>query len=510
MSFKRMTPITTVAVSLVAISFCLVAPAGAEVCVQDHGPAATLLLPYFEVNLDDAAGRTTIMSINNSEAEDVQARVVLWTDTGYPTLYFDLFMTGFDVEQVNLRDIFEGRIPSASPAEEAVGCPADPSNAFVTSSLPRIHTGSPSPFLEGRCAALNHGDNVARGYVTVDVVDGCEPLRPTDEGYFGAEGLATYRNALWGDFILFDPETQNAAGGNLVSLEADPDAFREGTSTFYGSYVKGTGIDGREPLPTQWSTSFAQGGGQQIVSSSVIWRETDPAPEVFDCGDTPSWHPLGEGEIVNFDQEGNAIYWSTDVVFIQPPEPLAPAATQRVSRGRAFDFGWEILDLNTSPSERRQSYVMELMESKGRYSVLRAGMPQDEACSLGGCGVGESAPVGELCIELQPSTESGTVTAVARVRPAGCFSSGCTVHHRTACQVRQIGDRTFDVGTSFCLRNYDAEACLADCEGGGSAACDFPALAMDGGEYTIRSGDLELTIGPTSNIDAPICIGSRF
>ena len=54
----------------------LAAPAFAVIGTVDDVPAATLLLPYFEVDLDDPAGVTTLMSINNASATAVLAHVV--------------------------------------------------------------------------------------------------------------------------------------------------------------------------------------------------------------------------------------------------------------------------------------------------------------------------------------------------------------------------------------------------------------------------------------------------
>ncbi len=41
-------------------------PAAAKTCALDVVPAATLLLPYFEVDLRSPSGRTTLMAINNA------------------------------------------------------------------------------------------------------------------------------------------------------------------------------------------------------------------------------------------------------------------------------------------------------------------------------------------------------------------------------------------------------------------------------------------------------------
>ena len=53
----------------------LAAPAFAVIGTVDDVPAATLLLPYFEVDLDDPNGVTTLMSINNASATAVLAHV---------------------------------------------------------------------------------------------------------------------------------------------------------------------------------------------------------------------------------------------------------------------------------------------------------------------------------------------------------------------------------------------------------------------------------------------------
>ncbi len=55
-------------------------------CRVDDQPAASLLIPFFEVDLEDPRGKTTLFSVNNGGAKPALARVVLWTDWGVPTL----------------------------------------------------------------------------------------------------------------------------------------------------------------------------------------------------------------------------------------------------------------------------------------------------------------------------------------------------------------------------------------------------------------------------------------
>src|SRR3954451_22946129 len=80
----------------------------AVICTIDDVPAATLLLPYFEVDLTGGqagSGVTTLFSINNASATAVLAHVVVWSDLSVPVLDFNVYLTGYDVQSVNMRDI---------------------------------------------------------------------------------------------------------------------------------------------------------------------------------------------------------------------------------------------------------------------------------------------------------------------------------------------------------------------------------------------------------------------
>src|SRR3954451_4946983 len=56
-------------------------------------PAATLLLPYFEVDLDPAGtGQTTIFTVTNFFYRPQVAHVTLWTDHGYPVMALNLYL----------------------------------------------------------------------------------------------------------------------------------------------------------------------------------------------------------------------------------------------------------------------------------------------------------------------------------------------------------------------------------------------------------------------------------
>src|SRR5438270_4274020 len=71
-------------------------------------PAATLLLPYFEVDFKSpqTTARTTLFTIVNTSDLPQIAHVVFWTDWAFPALDFNIFLTGYDVQGINLYDIF--------------------------------------------------------------------------------------------------------------------------------------------------------------------------------------------------------------------------------------------------------------------------------------------------------------------------------------------------------------------------------------------------------------------
>ena len=84
----------------------------AELNTIDQVPAATLLLPYFEVDTTDPAGLTTFFSINNASAAPALAHVTVWSNVTIPLIDFNVFLTGYDVQVINMQDIIvDGLIP---------------------------------------------------------------------------------------------------------------------------------------------------------------------------------------------------------------------------------------------------------------------------------------------------------------------------------------------------------------------------------------------------------------
>src|SRR4051794_34608199 len=83
-------------------------------CDIGVAPAATLLLPYFEVDVTNRT-QTTLFTITNVSRFSQIAHVTVWTDFSFPVLDFNVFLTGYDVQGINMLDILTtGTVASAA------------------------------------------------------------------------------------------------------------------------------------------------------------------------------------------------------------------------------------------------------------------------------------------------------------------------------------------------------------------------------------------------------------
>jgi hypothetical protein len=401
----------------------------AVICTIDEVPAATLLLPYFDVDLGNPNGETTLFSINNASATAVLAHIVVWSDLSVPVLDFNIYLTGYDVQTINLGDILRnGVLPRTASAGQDPGDTISPKGQFsqdinfascqgllpppnlpsnFVSHLQLSLTGQASPVLGNRCAGRNLGDNIARGYITVDTVNSCTLLFPGDPGYFGAggTGIATNQNVLWGDYFYVNPGANFADGNPLVHIEAsatNPQTSTSGQYTFYGRYDGFTAADNREPLSTSFAVRYLNGGVFSGGTDLIVWRDSKVNQTAFTCPaqqGRPSWYPLGQEGIVIFDEQEQPQVPQTFPVSPQPPQsgiiPF-PAEAQSTHVGGAdfpvpFDFGWLYLDLNTTvaaagsvPPEdpaAAQAWVTARMTAQGRFSVGFDAVQLDSACT---------------------------------------------------------------------------------------------------------------------------------
>lgn len=418
------TPRTTtprILAASLALALLPLAPASAATCTLDQVPAATLLLPYFELNLNPNAVDDTIVAIHNSEAEPALVHVTFWTNWAQPTLSFDFFLTGYDVQTISLREVFiQGNIPitadeqsdptdSISPAGQPSwdGDFPDCGNFFPYFVNPMIrgqlverlrdgHTGKPISSLGELCLGANLGDNIARGYITFDSASRCSTTFPSDAQYFGPgpNAVANTKNTLWGDFVAVRPLVADFDPQPLVHIEADANLESASGYTFYGSLPSAQpgGLDRREPLGNVWGVPTLDRPG--LRSDLIVWRDPTAAPNGaltgFTCGSGPDWVPLPQNQVTCFDQQENA----SEVCVGSDCFPLA---TQRVASGAAgigtpYDQGWCKLDLGLAaegtvtadtdfPGNIAQSYVVGSVKHGIQRSTGLAAVMLESACS---------------------------------------------------------------------------------------------------------------------------------
>jgi|CXWL01.1.fsa_nt_gi hypothetical protein len=408
--------------------------AHAGLCTIDDVPAATLLLPYFEVDLAHPNGTTTLFSVNNSAATARLVQVTLWTDWAIPTLRFSVYLTGFDIQTVNVRDLFNGSLPRTAPDSldptdlispqgelsqdvSFAGCTAlgGDLTALEVDELRRAHGGLDAPSFGG-CVGEKWPDDHVRGYVTLDVVNDCSDLTPADPAYY--QGVLGSANVLWGKVFQIDPENGAARGESLVAIEAcpasvsgqpDPCSFGDGDYTFYARYVGASGADRREPLPMVFQTSFLNGGSFAGGAELTVWRDTKKVPPGLagprSCSGSPKlrpdWWPLYLTEWVAFDESENVAhlcFQGENIVPIGRDWACLPLATQHLALDEIapegdehpvpWSFGMFHLHLNqrvptgaeSDFARSAQAWISADLTALDQYSVGFAATHLDDLC----------------------------------------------------------------------------------------------------------------------------------
>lgn len=247
-------------------------------CTTGPLPAATLLFPYFEVDTDDPAGKTTLISIRNVSEEPALVNVVVWSRCTVPVLDFPLLLKGRAVQSLDLRRLLvEGKVPATGAdfaGPEFPGC----SRPLAVPELDGAALGALRATLVGHtaspaceaAASLVAGPVV--GFVTVDALNDCSDTlhTPLDEGYFaaGGNGLASDANVLSGDSMLLEGRhTSTAVAIDAVSVVADAARFAAG---FPQSFYAGFSSD-RLPLDSGYNSRFLNGAGPGTTTDFIVW-----------------------------------------------------------------------------------------------------------------------------------------------------------------------------------------------------------------------------------------------
>jgi hypothetical protein len=323
----------------------------AKIGTSDFVPAATLLLPYFEVDLDNINGTTTLFTIVNADPSPALAHVTLWTNAAVPTANCDIYLTGFDVQAVNVRDFFSSEPPFDLHIHPDIG------------TLAGAHTGVEQP--DEHCWSVGLGDNIARGYITMDSTVQFSTLFPGESGYF--DDVASTTNQLMGDFQIADPTNNFDVGASMIHIEADANAFEDGDRTFYSSLVNNSAADYREPLSPYHATGYRIGGDE--LTEVIYWRDPGVMSSPFHCPE-PDWAPLNASQVVLLDDHGNPASGA-------PTPP--PYACGRLSVGSAelpteYSSGWVYWNMNlpTVLTESQGAFI-GVRGAEGRFMVAIPG-----------------------------------------------------------------------------------------------------------------------------------------
>jgi hypothetical protein len=372
----------------------------ADSCDIAVTPAATLLLPYFEV--DTAAppgGNTTLFTITNTSPYPQIAHVTLWTEWAYPVLGFNIFLTGYDVQGINLFDVIVRGVlvptsmntPPGTASDRANAAPFDNTSnphfiangdlaasrtcANLPASLPAdlasavrsvLTTGVGGGSMIG-CSIPIGGNHppLAKGYATIDVVSYCTTAFATDANgtyFLGRTAPLLFDNVLLGDYQQLaavplgagTAQPFDAQGNSMVHIRAIPEgglsgAGNQGTLvdrnlpfTFYDRYtpVFFRTADRRQPLPSTWAARLIQGGAGGLSTELKIWREgvTAGLPSCSSGGNVVRNSVIDVTSIVRFDEHENSTSFSP-LVITPNCCPLFPPffpATSRTSTTSPF------------------------------------------------------------------------------------------------------------------------------------------------------------------------------
>ncbi|HSY50525.1 MAG TPA: hypothetical protein VLC46_17090 [Thermoanaerobaculia bacterium] len=342
-------------------------------CDVKVGPAATLLLPYFEVDPNpNVPGQTTLFTITNVSRYPQIAHVTLWTDWAYPVLTFNLFLTGYDVQAINLYDVIvrgtiappSGTSPATTPGtlsasnksgnlRATLDCASNPGllpaplAAAVRNSLT---TGVFNPGGGVKACSTAGGTHAnAIGYATIDVVANCTNLLPTDPAYYTTDLL--FDNVLIGDYqqlggspaLTGAPSAFDAAGNPMVHIRAVPEGGGAGSNigtalpyTFYDRYTPAATrtIDRRQPLPSTFAARYIQGGTNAFATNITIWREGFNGAGASCASYVNNY--MAFGEIVRFDEHENPFTLSCFGYFGCPAYPSLPTTSTTNTAGQDY------------------------------------------------------------------------------------------------------------------------------------------------------------------------------
>jgi hypothetical protein len=277
--------------AIVAV-FAVASSAVAITCTVDQHPAATLLVPYFQVSYtpdgtlisSGPGARDVIVTFGNASTAPMIAHVSVFTRESALALDFDVALTGFDLQSFRMSDILSGVLPTSGDTVGYDVCQRNPvatvypatagflrvkplfpanaaqDNRFATTNynVPAFGSALSAQLIDSlRTNCNGDTDLLATGYITIDHANYCTLSNPSFSNYF-TQDAAGMENNLFGEIIFTSGEGIPTYGMSTVNLEAD-DAF--GT-------VAQANIDGA-PVRTFYARYWNDGANGGDVAPAV-------------------------------------------------------------------------------------------------------------------------------------------------------------------------------------------------------------------------------------------------
>lgn len=413
------TIVRALATFLVLATATLAAATDLKPVVTDNGascdigpyPAATLLLPYFEVDYQapSTSAIDTVFTVINTSRNPQIVRMTIWTDLGFPAAWSPIFLTGYGVRSVSMYQIIaRGSFPTSSDTWPTGSMSADnKGNPNFNDTTWCFWTGGTvgPEWVERLQGMLTTGKRDtdcpistkhehATGYVTLDVVNSCSTASMLDPVYW--TDVILYDNVLTGDYERINPNvtTGNYAGGNpLVHIRAVPDGGASGSAaaqvlpfTFYDRYTPANArhLDRRQPLPSVFAARWINGGPTGFLTNYVMWREGIVGATHDECAyPANATVPLKSAMLVRFDEHENSVVsgCGNSCSAAVPVSALVSSSSDLFPpAGTSPDVaGWMWIDLDNRVAEGSgslystqrpsQNWIVIQMYAEGRYGV---------------------------------------------------------------------------------------------------------------------------------------------
>ena len=308
----------------------------ANYCARDVVPASTILVPYaiqamnsdYEVN---ASGYATLLTITNVSRDAQIIHITVWSADSEACLDFNEVLTGYDVWNINLRDmiagnfgIFDTSLSSTFKANTGSRRPfewgpdgrsayqggeaflltpeftfdVNTSNCYMpygngididsnidclrSPLFSRAHDGCGNFTVRGEYEndwLSEISDNWTYDlwfYVTIDAVEYCNLAFPNTLDFF--DDFYDEQNVLIGDIIYLNESAGYSEAINAVHIESI-DGIGEGDPNtvnlpvnFYEEIDNPDGSSDLEPLATGFAFNFFNNTNLQITTDVLLWK----------------------------------------------------------------------------------------------------------------------------------------------------------------------------------------------------------------------------------------------